>query len=98
MWPASPPPCKWRASLGSCAARFFLTTLLLGVWIGAAEFNALGGDHRLFGVSALTSTIATHAFALWLLGFVAVLALALALISARPLAARREREARVTMS
>jgi hypothetical protein len=58
-------------------ARFLLTLLLLAVLvrISAAEFSALGGDKRRYGFSDLVSTMTTHAFALWLLGFVAVLAL-----------------------
>jgi hypothetical protein len=77
------------ALLATRPASFLLMAPTLGllVWISAAEFNALGGAHRLLGLSDLATGFANQAFGLWLLGI--LVALAFVFVSAWPAAAPR---------
>jgi hypothetical protein len=72
------------------SARFLFLVLGLGalVWLATAEYNAVGGAHRLYDPVTLANSLLTPTFGLWLLGLLAALAFALA-------GARAPRAARV---
>src|SRR5207248_9067829 len=58
-----------------------ISVLSLLLWAGSAEFQALGGQHRLLALSDLGSSFTNPSGVSWLLGFLVVLAFML--VSAR---------------